>query len=935
MHPSKYLITIIAATLLTGCIRASTANQHNHMQQLLAPGVSYKLAQTRSKQLEAIHYDIYIAIPKSLDESIHATTTVEFERILSEDPLILDFKADPKKIRNFSVNDQPIKEIDYQNQHLVIGTEYLEPGKNNITLSYEVDKLALNREAGVREDYVYTTFLPDFASRVFPCFDQPDLKATAKITLDLPSDWVAVSNGPAVADPVPVVESGSEATAAKRHVFSMRKPISTYLFAFAAGAFKTASFPMTLAGKEEEITLYYYEGPEEKLTEEQRALKNRNLREISDEHQTRVRLFEDSTRIAFPFAKLDAVMIPGFQYAGFENVGAIFYLAKNLLLDAAATQKSKDGRAQSIAHEVFHQWFGDLVTIPWFSEVWFKEAPTNFVVKELFKNKDKNKTENPNQRIYFLLRQLSSVYAADSSDGPESIACPLENLRDVGLCYSVYGYFKIPFIFPWLKERVGAEEFDQGIIRYLTQYKYANAGWHEFLDSLDPKKEYDLAAWSKGWIHQAGRPYVHSKLKNNGKGKIETLTIHQRDPKGEGRLWPQPLVVGLGYDKKEQGVVIREQPVMLETTSAQVKDSAGQDVPDFILINSDSQGYGYFELSQQSRDFLLRHVHRIQDDIQRAIAWLTLWDNFLESADQDKNHPDYSHFDAKSFVDAAMYSIDHKKGHETNGHIIHFLSSCIYKLFWLFFSEQTQAEYAKKLETLFWQEMQQSSDATLKNAYFKWWRQLVFSASGREHMQAVFDEIVQQSAAGKEPEVAGLPALPHRVRLGLALELAVRIDDPKDNTKILNQTESILAGSKELKEFQFVREAVAADEETRIAFFTGLSANEGARLRENRWVRRAIPYLHHPLRAEASTDLIPQALDMMDELFYSGVNVFYPWHWAIDTLRGHSSAAAAQKVRDFVRQKQQHPDENFPDVLVKRILQAGDTLFRAAAYKQQ
>ena len=246
--------------------------------------------------------------------------------------------------------------------HMIIPATATKAGENEIAIDFVAGDEALNR----RDDFLYTLFVPARAHLAFPCFDQPDLKARYKLTLEVPAAWRAVANGAETDAPA---ASGNPA---RRSVhFAETPPLPTYLFAFAAGNFQVE----TAVRNGRTFRMFHRETDAKKVA--------RNREAIFDLHAHALQWLEEYTAIRYPWGKFDFVLIPSFQFGGMEHAGAIFYNASSLMLDESATQNQILGRASVIAHETAHMWFGDLVTMRWFNDVWMKEVMANFMAAKI------------------------------------------------------------------------------------------------------------------------------------------------------------------------------------------------------------------------------------------------------------------------------------------------------------------------------------------------------------------------------------------------------------------------------------------------------------------------------------------------------------------------------------------------------------------------
>ncbi|MEP7093429.1 MAG: M1 family aminopeptidase, partial [Flavobacterium sp.] len=306
-------------------------------------GVSEQLAHFRKHQISNVSYGLSFEIPNHKDEEINSNLVLEITISDLSQPLYLDFKEKSQNIKSVEVNGKNAP-IVHEKGHIIISATALIPGKNSVVISFIAGDLSLNRN----DDFLYTLLVPDRASTLFPCFDQPDIKATYKLNLTVPKDWSVLAG----ADVKAKVDKGDFIT----YTFGESDKMSTYLFSFVAGKFNTVTQkPGSL-----QMTMLYRENNPEKL--------QTSTDTIFRLHQQSLDFLEKYTKYPFPFQKLDFASIPVFQYGGMEHVGAIQYRESTLFLDNSATDSEKLDRAKLIAHETSHMWFGDLVTMKWFDD---------------------------------------------------------------------------------------------------------------------------------------------------------------------------------------------------------------------------------------------------------------------------------------------------------------------------------------------------------------------------------------------------------------------------------------------------------------------------------------------------------------------------------------------------------------------------------------
>ena len=453
-------------------------------------GVSLDLAKHRAATISDIHYALSLTIPGDKDEDIEGHVDISFELSDATQPLQLDFRESADKIRRLTSNGDE-SSYRFVDEHIVVPAQALVSGHNEISIDFTAGSSSLNRNP----DFLYTLFVPDRARTAFPLFDQPDLKATFELDLTIPARWTAMANAPLV--DVRDSEDGV------LHRFARSDLISSYLFSFVAGEFETVS--RNIDGRR--MTMLHRETDAEKLT--------RNVDEIFGLHATALDWLEGYAGIDYPYSKFSFVLIPDFQYGGMEHVGAIQYRASRLLLDEAPSDTRLLGRASLIAHETAHMWFGDLVTMEWFNDVWTKEVFANFMAAKIVNPQ----FPDTNHDLNFLVRHYPSAYSVDRTAGANAIRQALPNLNEAGQMYGAIIYNKAPIMMRKLEKLVGEDRFREGVREYLAAFAFGNATWPELIEILDGKSPEDLRAWSDTWVHTPGREAVRLQWNTSAEGE--------------------------------------------------------------------------------------------------------------------------------------------------------------------------------------------------------------------------------------------------------------------------------------------------------------------------------------------------------------------------------------------------------------------------------
>jgi aminopeptidase N len=827
-----------------------------HSGPPVEPGVSAALAEHRRQVLRNLAYELAFRIPAEREAPIPAAATISFELLENDVPLQLDFKEQRDHLQQVTVNGREIPVV-HEQEHLLISPEYLQPGPNEVAIRFTAGNLSLNRD----DDFLYTLLVPDRARTVFPCFDQPDLKATFRLSLTVPRDWQALANGP-LRDSVLTEE-------AKTYHFQPSDTIPTYLFAFAAGKFTRVSEEAAGATRH----FYHRETDPQKLKE--------SLGPIFRIHGEALQFMADYTQIPYPFQKFDFVAIPDFQYNGMEHVGAITYRASSLFLDEGATQDQKNNRSNLIAHETAHMWFGDLVTMRWFNDVWMKEVFANFMADKITQGAGMAADFD----LKFLVDHFPAAYSVDRTAGANPIRQPLDNLQDAGTLYGPIIYHKAPIVMRQLERLMGPEAFRQGLREYLRAFAFGNASWPDLIRVLDPHTPADLASWSQVWVGEPGRP-VFSQQLTTEKNHIAGLVLRHRGEDETERVWPQVLEVALVYPDR-----VEELTVQVEGPQVRVAAAEGKPVPSFILFNSSGQGYGLFPVEEN----LTAGLYDLRDPVMRASGYINLYENTLAGRGV---RPDQ----LLNFLRAGGA----REQQELN---LKLLTGQLTTLFWRFTPEAERQRLAPALEKELWQAMQGQTAANNKKLLFKAYQQVALTPEARDRLHQIWQ-------AEKGP--AGVK-LTEDDYTSLALALAVR--NHPDADEILARQLTRIQNPDRKNRLRFLLPALSGDEGRRDAFFASLQ--EQRHREKEAWVVAALEYLHHPLRAASSEKYLRPSLDLLAEIQVTG-DIFFPQNWLQATFGSYQSAGAARTVRAFLAE---HPQYN--PKLKAKILQAADGVFRA------
>ena len=836
------------------------------------PGVSETLARERTSAIADLTYELSFTIPPDRQAPVRGRSVARFS-LEKPQRVVFDFAQPAERLIAVRVGSRVVSAT-VRDGHIVIPAELTKAGRNEIAFEFMAGDDALNRN----DEFLYTLFVPARARLTFPCFDQPDLRARYRLTLITPEGWQAVANGAEIAR-TPLVANGAEITRTPSSdtvttTFRETQPLPTYLFAFVAGKFSVE----TAQRDGRTLRLFHRE------TDAAKVARNRDA--IFDLHGKALDWLEDYTDITYPWGKFDVVLIPSFQFSGMEHAGAILYNAASLMLDESATQNQLLERASVIAHETAHMWFGDLVTMRWFNDVWMKEVFANFMAAKIV---------NPsfpqvNHDLRFLLAHYPSAYQVDRTAGTNAIRQELGNLDEAGQMYGPIIYQKAPIVMRQLELIVGARRFRDGLREYLKRYAYGSATWLDLVRIIDDRTRENIAEWSRVWVEDRGRPEFRTAVRLGEKGRLESITITQQDPMKRGLVWPQRLRVTLGYDGS-----LKNLPVYLTGAETIVKDAKGLAAPHFVLLAGGGLGYGLFVLDEGSRDYLLQHIEEVPDALTRGAAWVTLWDNLQASR-----------VGAAQLLDAAIRALPREDDEQNAQRVLSYVT----RVFWRFIPREQRAVRAPALEAALRAGIDRGRTQSEKAAWFNAYRDIVLTSNGVAWLTRVWK---------REQQIPGL-RLAEPDEIAMTLELAVR-EAPGWDEILRTQIERTQNPDRKAR-LAFVAPALSADPAVRERAFARFQFVENRR--REPWVLESLQYLNHPLREEHARQFVRPALDLLREIQQTG-DIFFPTRWMDSTLSGHRSQEAAKTVREFLAS---HPQ--YPQRLTWTILTSADELFRVA-----
>ena len=451
--------------------------------------------------------------------------------------------------------------------------------------------------------YTYSQFEVPDARRVYTTFEQPDLKSTFTLTVKAPKGWKVFSNAPT---PSPE-EDGDSWT----YRFATTEKMSTYITAVVAGPYEGVTDTLTSSdGRTIDLGVYCRAS----------VLEHLDVDAIIDITRKGFEFFEDAYGIAYPFTKYDQVFVPEYNAGAMENAGCVTF-RDAYVFRTRPTEAQLESRANTILHELAHMWFGDLVTMKWWNDLWLNESFAEFMSHLALAEATKY-TEG---WTGFMVRKDWGL-KQDQLPTTHPITAEIRDLADVEVNFDGITYAKGASVLRQLVSYVGRDAFFAGLHEYLTAHSYANATLADLLGELEKASGRDLAAWSKVWLEEAGVTLLRPSVETDGEGRITRLSIEQEAFSEGASLRPHRLAVaGYSLDGESLQRVFHEE-LDVDGASTDVPSAEGVARPDFILVNDGDLAYAKIRLDEDSLAFAVANITRFTDSLTRGVVMAAAWD---------------------------------------------------------------------------------------------------------------------------------------------------------------------------------------------------------------------------------------------------------------------------------------------------------------------
>ena len=457
------------------------------------------------------------------------------------------------------------------------------------------------------EIYLYTQFETGDARRMYACFDQPDQKATFTISTITPKHWEVISNY--------AIEATKDLDGDRKHIqFATSQVISTYVTAIVAGPYMSVHDEYK---GEKTIPLGIYA--------RKSFFKHVDAENIFEVTKQGFAYFEKTFGLAYPFGKYDQIAVAEYNWGAMENVGCVTFHEDVLIFRSKVTERNYISRATTIHHEMAHMWFGDLVTMKWWQDLWLNESFAEWASYMSVSESTKYK----HAWTEFNSVRKNWAYRADQLTSTHPIAVEMADLDDVRTNFDGISYAKGASVLQQLVAHVGRENFISGLRKYFAKHAYKNTELSDLITELEAASGKDLTAWVGTWLRTAGVNTLRPIVELDG-DKYVSVAVKQEVPPmpiGSKELRPHHLYIGL-FDLHDGTLVRRESiEVDIDGEITEIKEFAGKPAADLLLINDHDQSYAKLRFDDRSVETMKSYEGKLDDSLARGLIWASLWDS--------------------------------------------------------------------------------------------------------------------------------------------------------------------------------------------------------------------------------------------------------------------------------------------------------------------
>jgi aminopeptidase N len=455
------------------------------------------------------------------------------------------------------------------------------------------------------EVYLYSQFEVPDSRRVFAVFEQPDLKATFRFTVTAPEQWQVVSNQPT---PEPVPAGDGAATWS----FEPTPVLSSYVTALVAGPYAVVRDELTSSdGRVIPLGIFSRKSLSQYMDADY----------IFEKTKQGFAYYESKFDYPYPFDKYDQLFVPEFNAGAMENAGAITF-TETYVFRSKVTDAIKERRVVTILHELAHMWFGDLVTMKWWNDLWLNESFAEWASTMA----TAEATEWTEAWTTFQAMEKSWAYRQDQLPSTHPVVATINDLEDVQVNFDGITYAKGGSVLKQLAAWVGIDAFFGGVGAYFKKHEHSNTELKDLLSELEVTSGRDLTSWSSLWLETAGVNTLRPEFEVSDAGAFTAFAVLQSAPEGYPTIRPHRMTIGL-YNL-EDGVIRRVHQVEIDVDGerTEVPELVGVGKPDLVLLNDDDLAYAKIRLDEDSLRVAIEHLKDVESPLARAVIWGAAWD---------------------------------------------------------------------------------------------------------------------------------------------------------------------------------------------------------------------------------------------------------------------------------------------------------------------
>lgn len=681
---------------------------HSHAQGVMLrksdDDLTYLLAQQRKAQVKKVEYFLNFDLEKN-SQMYKATARLETELSRLDLPLSIDFLG--KKIVSLKVNGEELKKFPTRKGSFDIPQKLLTQ-KLSIELTFEnnyseeASGFQRVRDPEDENEYLYTDFEPYHAHKLFPCFDQPDLKGIYHVTVNAPQDWKVITNE--------LIASEEIKGEKKITSFKATPPLSTYLFFLGAGPY------VEWKDKLGDLPIYLYA---RKSME-----KYVDVDKIMQTTKDGIKFFNEYFDYPYPFSKYGHIFIPEFAWGGMENPGAITLNERNIFR-GPVPQTKYEKRNNLILHEMAHMWFGDLVTMEWWNDLWLNESFATYLASIAMEKLDSKST----WQDFFMTKSWG--YWQDQLVTTHPIETNVPDVRTAKSNFDGVTYAKGASALKQLHFFAGEEGFRNGLRHYFKTYAWSNTRREHFINAIALAAKMDLSQWTAKWLQTAGPHRVQVNIEC-AEGKVTKGVITQTE--NVSKVYsPHRTRVALYQQREKEMKLIKTADVMYQEAVTEFKELNGEACPDFVFPNSDDKDYALYSLDEKSLSNAELAINAIGDPLTRLMIW-----NILTQMVRDEKLPPIK------FFDIALKGLKNESDDLLLGNLLGRYSPLRDQPYFQYLTKEERAKIAPDFETILWERMDKAEKgSSTQMTFFDFYLTIAQTPASQ---QRLYDMLIKNSA---------------------------------------------------------------------------------------------------------------------------------------------------------------------------------------------